>query len=253
MEIALVILVGLCFGSFVTMASYRLPLELSIISPGSQCPKCKTALKARDLMPVLSWLMATAKCRYCKAPVSWRYPLTEIIMAAMFSVVYLHSGLTPVAVVLALFSAALLILIVADFETKLIPDELHLFLLPLGVMYHWLVGTPWLSVVGCTLFAGGIGLLLHYGYYWLRGRHGLGFGDVKFLFVCGLWIASLNQLSAFIFLAGALGVVTGIGWKFVSKDPRFPFGPSLALSLYLLTLWPSLSTYFTAMLQRLLT
>ncbi len=252
MDYALVALVGLCFGSFITMASYRLPMEQSIIAPRSFCPSCKTGLRGLDLIPIFSWLLAGGKCRHCKTKVSIRYPLIELVCAALFLFAYEHYGLTEEAAIIALFSAALLTMIISDLETKLIPDEIHLFLIPLGVAYHWLLGTPMMDVLGCIALAGGIGLLLHYGYYWLRGVHGLGFGDVKFLFVAGVWLASLNQLSVFIFYSGVLGVMTGILWKFISRDPRFPFGPALAISLFILVVSPKLVQPFWDMLKGIL-
>jgi len=244
MEIFLAILIGLCFGSFVTLASWRLPMERSLVTPGSHCPKCQHALGARDLLPVLSWAMNGGKCRHCQARVSIRYPLTELACAALWLLAYFHSGLTVEGLVLALFGTALLTMLVADLETTLIPDEIHLFLIPLGLAYHWLLGTPWAEVVACTLIAGGIGLVLHYGYYYLRGYHGLGFGDVKFLFVSGLWLASADQFAAFIFYSGVLGVATGLLWKLIHKDSRFPFAPALALALYLLAMWPQSAQVF---------
>ena len=252
MDYVLVILVGLCFGSFVTMASYRLPLEKSIVTPGSFCTLCKHGLRALDLVPVFSWLFSGGKCRKCQAKVSVRYPLIELICASLFLLAYELYGLTAQATIIALFGATLLTMIISDLETQLIPDEIHLFLIPLGVGYHWLVGTLMADIVGCVALAGGVGLLLHYGYYWLRGIHGLGFGDVKFLFVVGVWLASLTLLSAFIFYSGLLGILTGILWKFISKDPRFPFGPALAISLFLLVVWPDLTQPFWDMLTRML-
>lgn len=244
MELFLVIFVGLCFGSFITMASYRLPRDKSIIMPCSRCPKCDNALTGRDLVPVLSWLISHGKCRHCKNHISVRYPLIEIVTAAVFAFIYSQFGLGLEAIIIALFSVALLIMIFADLETKIIPDEIHIALLILGVIYHWQLATPLMNVIGCVIFAGGLGLVLHYGYYFIRKRHGLGFGDVKFLFVVGLWLASPHQFAAFIFYSGVLGVITGIIWQFISKDPRFPFGPSLAISLFILVVWPASSQLF---------
>src|ERR1700680_2308111 len=73
--------IGLALGSFVTMLSYRLPRRLSIVHPGSSCPKCKTRLKARDLFPVLSWVFSNGKCRYCNVKIGARYPLIELVTA----------------------------------------------------------------------------------------------------------------------------------------------------------------------------
>src|ERR1700729_1390920 len=76
------LLVGLALGSFVTMLSYRAPRNLSIVTPPSHCPKCRTPLRPRDLMPVLSWLLEGGKCRHCGSPVSARYVLIELVTTA---------------------------------------------------------------------------------------------------------------------------------------------------------------------------
>lgn len=253
MEILLAALLGLCFGSFVTMASHRLPRDMEIVKTRSHCPACKASLAARDLVPVLSWALAGGKCRHCRQRVSLRYPLTEMICAALFVFIFLRYGVTAQAGVLMLFAAALLTMIVADFETRLIPDEIHYFLLPLGIGYHFLLESDPAQVAVCAALGLGLGLLLHYGYYWLRGRHGLGLGDVKFLAIAGLWLGDARLFVVFIFFSGVLGVITGTFWRAVSSDPRFPFGPALAASLFALVAIPEASAAFWMLLSSLLT
>ncbi len=252
MEIALAILIGLCMGSFATMASHRLPKEESITTKRSHCPKCNHTLSSIDLFPLFSWLSTKGKCRYCHTSISARYPLTEIACATLFALIVQKYGLDLLSVTLLGFATALLIMFVADLETQLIPDEIHLFLIPLGILYHWQLGTHLSEILLLIGVAGGIGLLLHYGYYWLRGFHGLGFGDVKFLFVVGLWLASLHQLTVFIFLSGILGVLTGVIWRLRGHHARFPFAPALAIALLILVIWPEASALYWDMLQRIL-
>lgn len=95
------LIVGLCLGSFITMLSYRLPRKLSLLSPSTSfCPSCKTLLKPRDLVPVFSWVATGGKCRYCKSPISMRYPLIELatgtLCAIAFSVVGFQLSLIAV-------------------------------------------------------------------------------------------------------------------------------------------------------------
>lgn len=253
MEWAVVILIGLCLGSFVSMASYRLPREEPIGAKRSHCPKCSHVLSFKDLWPIVSWLISGGKCRHCNAAVNIRYPMIELMTATLIGVVYFAYGLSAQSIMLMLFSVALLTMIIADLETKLIPDEIHFFLIPLGIIYHWYLATPAADVILSVLFAGGLGLLLHYGYYWLRGYHGLGFGDVKLLFVVGLWLASANQLPPYIFAIGVLGIATGAIWRLVSEDKRFPFGPAMAIALWIMVLWPHTSNLFWENLRLLLT
>lgn len=252
-EYAAVILIGLCMGSFLTMASYRLPRGESLVKPRSHCTQCQRSLGFPDLFPLFSWLFQRGKCRSCGSAISFRYPLTELASGGLFAIAYATYGLSPQMAVFALFSATLLLLWVTDLEHKIIPDSVHLFLLPLGIAWHVLLDSAWKDVLMTSILAGGIGLLLHYGYYWLRGKHGLGFGDVKFLFVAGLWLGDPFLLNSYILLSGILGVFTGMLWRFISDDPRFPFGPALALALYLFVLHPQWHYHYMQWMKQWMT
>lgn len=226
------------------MASYRLPREESIVTRRSHCPKCGHDLGVLDLIPLFSWLFSGGKCRYCGVKISVRYPVIELIAAALLLSSVWYYGMTLQAAVIALMALTLLTMFISDFETKLIPDEIHWMLLATGVAHHYLQHTPWQMVLMTMFLTGVIGLLLHYGYYFLRGRHGLGFGDVKFLFVVGLWLAQPQSLPFFFFLSGLMGVLTGVTWRYVSDDPRFPFGPALGMALIIMVIWPQAEKIF---------
>lgn len=227
-----IIAFGLAFGSFVTCMSYRLPLEMDVVKKPSYCPSCNHVLGFRDLWPLFSWLFSGGKCRHCKVPVSIRYPLTEIATAFLFLLVYYQFGFSLPTVVLCLMVVALMVMIVVDLEHYIIPDSVHVVLIPLGLAYHYLVGSPWDEVaIGFgTMLA--LGLFLHYGYSAIRGRCMLGFGDVKFFAVAGLWLG-IWPMVPFLFLSGVLGVVLGLIWRMLGRGEVFPFGPALALSLFI--------------------
>ncbi len=236
-ELLFVILTGLTFGSFVTLAAWRLPREEDIVVKPSQCTSCKTKLGFKDLFPVLSWMTSGGKCRHCKNPIGIRYPLIELVTLGAFLLVYAKFGLTLQGVVVALFAVALLIMIVVDLEHYIIPDSIHVVLLPLGLAYHYLAGTDWLDVLYGFLAGAGMGLLLHHGYRWLRKTEGLGYGDVKFFAVAGVWLTIANFVP-FLFFAGVFGVITGILWRILGKGKLFPFGPALAVALFACAIYP---------------
>ena len=242
-EIFFVLAAGLVFGSFVTCASYRLPLEQDIVKKPSYCPRCNVRLGFFDLWPVFSWALAKGKCRHCHAPVSVRYPAIEMLTASAFLYIYAEYGLTLQAALLMLMAVALLIMIVADLEHYIIPDQVHVFLLPLGLAYHYALGTDPLSVLYGFLAGLAIGLTLHHGYRFLRKKEGLGFGDVKFFAVAGLWL-TLKPIVPFLFFSGVLGVAFGLLWRLLGKGAVFPFGPALALSLFLCIAYPSVPAWF---------
>src|SRR4051812_24380056 len=101
-ELVFVLFCGLVFGSFITLASYRLPRDEDIIIKRSRCPTCETPLTARDLWPVLSWVTSGGKCRHCKTRISPRYPLTELVTAALFLLIYQYYGIGWQGILLAL-------------------------------------------------------------------------------------------------------------------------------------------------------
>lgn len=241
--ILFVIFAGLSLGSFVTLASYRLPLGEDIAIKPSRCPKCETKLGFYDLWPVLTWLFSKGRCRHCQNPVSVRYPLTEMATAAGCLLLYVKFGLTLQYLLLVLLWVALMIMIVVDIEHYIIPDQLHYVLLPLGLAYQWLVGASPESVVHGFLLGAGTGMALHYGYRYLRKKEGLGFGDVKFLAVAGVWLG-LKPIVPFLFFSGIFGVLTGLLWKLLKRGPVFPFGPSLAVAMFLCIVFPEVSNLF---------
>ncbi len=242
-ELLFTLFSGLVFGSFVTLASYRLPLGEDIIVKPSRCPKCEKKLGFRDLWPVLSWVCSKGRCRHCRAPVSARYPLTEIATAALFLLIYARYGVTPEGIILALMGVALLIMIVVDLEHYIIPDQIHYALLPLGLAWHVAIRTPVGEIIGGFTLGLGIGLTLHHGYRWLRKKEGLGFGDVKFLAVAGLWLG-IMPIVPFLFFSGLFGTVFGLLWRAMGKGPIFPFGPALAVSLFLCVAFPEFPNLF---------
>lgn len=239
-HLALAVLLGLCVGSFVTLASYRLPRGEDIIATSSRCPSCREKLGWRDLWPVVSWLWQRGKCRRCGAGVHWRYPAIEVVQAALFAGLWLRYGWTVDWLLLALLSAALLVMIVADLEHYMIPDSVQVAVAALGLAWSVIVGRGPEDLATGVALGAGTGLALHYGYYYLRGRHGLGLGDVKFLAAAGCWLNPYGFVLLFLF-SGLLGVLTALLWRALKRGEYFPFGPALAVSLLILCVFPSLA------------
>lgn len=242
-EFLFVLFCGLAFGSFITCASYRLPLGIDVVKKPSHCPACSAKLTSRDLWPLFSWLLSGGKCRHCQAPVSIRYPLTELATAGVFLLIYWRWGFTLPALVLCLAAVALLIMVVVDLEHYIIPDSVHLALAPLALAWHVLANTPREDMISGFLTGLFLGLGLHYGYRLLRKKDGLGFGDVKFLAVAGLWMGFL-AIPPFLFMAGILGIATGLLWRVLKRGPVFPFGPALAVSLFICVAFPEIPSLF---------
>lgn len=238
-EHVVVILTGLLFGSFSTLASYRLiHEEPGIVVGRSRCPRCHHALGVLDLFPVLSWIFLQAKCRYCGVRVSGKYPLIELVQASMFYAIYLRYGLSMEAMLLMALSVALLVMIVVDFESLIIPDALNITIATIGALYAFLYHDISLAAAGAA-----IGVASSLALRWIFTRwkkiEALGLGDVKFMAAAGVFLG-VDLFIAFFFLAGVIGVVTAVLWGFAGRGKQFPFGPALALSLFVCVLFPEL-------------
>ncbi|MEI7668585.1 MAG: prepilin peptidase [Pseudomonadota bacterium] len=234
-----IFLVGICFGSFVTMASYRLPLDSDIVFKPSYCPKCNTQLGIIDLFPLISWLRQKGKCLHCKNPISARYPLIEFALGIIFVIIFYNFGISVESCFLSLLATELMILIVTDFEHYIIPDSIQVAVLITGVLYRLYIGSDLLDIFSGCATGLTIGLSLHYGYLYIRNIDALSFGDVKFLAAAGSWL-TLTDFIPFLFIAGLVGVFTGLFWRFIGRGAIFPFGPALAFSLFINVLIPDM-------------
>lgn len=241
---ALVALTGLIFGSFATLVSHRLVAGGAIAVARSRCPACGTALGARDLIPLLSWVLSRGKCRHCSAAIHWRYPLIELTTSALFLLVFWRAGLTPEAAVLAAFALCIIIMAAVDFEYFIIPDEMQVSMALLGLIFHLaVIETPVANVLAGLLAGLFLGLALQKGYKAARGRDGLGTGDVKFLTVAGIWLGAPG-LVPLMLLSGLLGIVTALVWRVLGRGAYFPFGPALGFATFLLVLFPEAAQLF---------
>jgi len=232
-------LTGLAMGSFVSVASYRLPRGEEIVFKPSHCPHCGAMLAVRELFPLLSWLIQRGRCLHCAAPIGIRYPLIELAMGIAFFALALAFGLTFKTLILALLVTEFAILIVTDLEHTIIPDGVQIALFFTGIAWCILRDANWEDVIISATTGLFLGLLLHYGYKLLRKKDGLGWADVKFLCIAGVWLP-LAAFPSFLFFAGVIGTLTGISWRLLKRGPLFPFGPALAVSLFINILWPNL-------------
>lgn len=236
MEIFIAAIFGACFGSFITAASYRLPREENLVSESSKCPKCKHKLGARDLIPIFSWLFSGAKCSYCKTKISWRYPLTELITAGAFAALFWRYGLTLEFALIAILTVALLILIISDFETFIIPDTTVVLTALSGLLWQiFIAKMGWLEIVGTIVFAAGILLLVRWVFTKILKREAMGLGDIKFTAAAAIWLG-IDNVPLYLIIGGSLGILTHLVWRIFNKNPEFPFGPALAVALYVLVL-----------------
>lgn len=235
----MVLLFGICFGSFLNVCIIRLPQHMSIITEPSRCVNCGYRLQWYDLVPLVSWLALKGRCRKCSKPISKQYPIIETVNGIAWVMIVIIRGfryelvydLTTVCY-LALFSA-LLVLSVIDFRTYEIPLGCNIFILAVGLIHLIMDYSNWLQyVIGLTA----VSLFLYVIYVVSKGR-GIGGGDVKMMAACGLLLGWKYNIIAFI-VGCVLGSVIHIArMKISKKDHVLAMGPYLSMGVMISVLW----------------
>lgn len=228
----LVALLGLAAGSFLNVCIHRLPRGASVVTPGSRCPDCRQPIRWFDNVPVVSYLLLRARCRACRAPISPVYPLVEVVTAALFLVQFQALGLQPLLAARLLFTAAMIVLFVVDLRHHVLPNVVTLPGIAVGLTCSVGLEPGWFDAwLGA---AGGGGLLLGIAkaYAAVRGREGLGLGDVKMLAMIGAFLG-LPLACVTLAWASLLGAAIGIGmmrFAGVGWQHPLPLGSFLALA-----------------------
>ena len=209
LEAVIVFLFGATVGSFLNVVIHRLPREESIIKPRSKCPGCDHPIRWYDNIPILSFFILGRKCRDCGQPVSWRYPLVEALTAGLALALWFKFGMSKELGVHFAFTAALVAITFIDIDHRIIPNEISLPGILVGFAASFLWEGFWVSSLIGLLVGGGGLLLLSMLYSLIRGREGMGMGDVKLLAMLGAWLGW--QCLIFILLfASVQGVLTAV-------------------------------------------
>ncbi len=213
--------------------------RFNLIFPRSRCPHCNHQITALENIPVISWLMLGGKCSSCKAPISARYPTIELITGLLGALAIAFFGATWAGLGALILTWTLVALTCIDIDTQLLPDDMTLPLLWIGLLFNLFgVFAPLKdAVIGAML-----GYMILWSIYWLfkliTGKEGMGYGDFKLLGALGAWFG-WQKIPAIILLSSAVGAVIGIGLMIAAKRGKevpIPFGPYLAgagfLTLY---------------------
>jgi leader peptidase (prepilin peptidase) / N-methyltransferase len=257
MWLALSVLLGLCIGSLLNVVAHRLPIMMQrawdadlaeaqgrepeelprfgLFLPASHCPACKTPLKAWQNIPLLSYLILRGKCGHCHSHVSLRYPLIELLCAALFLAVAYQYPPGALALALMGFTASLLVLAVIDLDTYLLPDSITLPLLWVGLLFNMLTETvPLASAVSGAALGYCILWLIYQLFKLATGKEGMGYGDFKLLAAIGAWLGVTSLFSVVLF-ASVSGIVFGLIIQTIrgkKKTDAFPFGPCLVMGAF---------------------
>jgi leader peptidase (prepilin peptidase)/N-methyltransferase len=229
-------LLGGIVGSFLNVCIYRLPRHEWIVWPGSHCPSCGQPIAWRDNIPVLSYLLLLGRCRSCHQPISPRYPIVELVNAAGYVIILWHFGLSPTAILYAIFYSALLVVAGTDLSHKIIPNVVTVpgiligligaaTVLPIGLIN---------SVLGMAL-GGGILWTLAWASPYLFGKEGMGGGDIKLLAMVGAFLGWKPALLTIMIgsLSGSIVCLSLIAAGLMKRDDYIPFGPFLVVGAIL--------------------
>ena len=258
-------LLGLLVGSFLNVVIYRLPImmqrewdrecrlhlglefpkipskyDINLISPRSRCPQCGHKITALENIPLLSYILLKGKCSQCLNPISIRYPVVEFATAVITFVVAWHYNFSLQAIYAAILSWSLISLCMIDFDHQLLPDNITLPFLWLGVLLNLfgIFTDIQSSIIGAM--AGYISLWLVYIIFkTITGKEGMGHGDFKLLAMLGAWIG-WQMLPLTVILSSICGTIVGVSlilFKSHDKATPIPFGPYMAIAGWISMLW----------------
>lgn len=264
-------IIGLLVGSFLNVVIYRLPvmmerewkqecrLILEVEAPGSEnqsdtfnlayppsrCKNCQAPIKAWQNIPVLSYLMLRGRCHNCQTPISVRYPVIEAITGLLSFLVIWQFGATANGLCILFFTWSLICLTMIDVDQKLLPDQITLPLLWLGLIIN---SYGLLVTLEDALWGAVAGYLSLWSVYWVfklvTGKEGMGYGDFKLLAALGAWMG-WQALPMIILLSSLVGAIIGSIILTASKkgrDTAIPFGPYLAIAGWIAMLWGDVIT-----------
>jgi leader peptidase (prepilin peptidase)/N-methyltransferase len=271
-----VFLFGLIIGSFLNVCILRIPSGKSIVLPASSCPKCGEAIRPYDNIPVLSYVLLRGKCRGCHTKISPMYPLVELLTGLLFLGCFYAFGISVDAAKWAAFSAIMVVLVFTDLRERILPDVVNYTGLAIGLIFSlfanpmdgtalWLANrlfdypppAPVLSLVDAVLGAAvGSGLLwlVSEAYFKLRGREGMGLGDVKMMLMAGAFLG-LKRTLLTILAGSLLGSVLGIAIILARRkdaDYELPFGTFLGAGALLVVFFgtPLVNWYQSLLMVR---
>ena len=271
-----VALFGVVIGSFLNVCIVRIPERKSVVSPASACPKCGAPVRAYDNIPVISYLLLGGKCRSCKTKISPMYPAVEILNGLLFYACYRAFGLTPEGLKWAVFSSLMIVLVFTDLRERILPDVVNFTGFALALLLSFFTrpvdGTalliarhafshtlpvPMLSFLDALLGGAlGSGLLwfVSEAYFRLRGREGMGLGDVKMMLMAGAFLGIKRTLLT-IFAGSVLGSLLGIAFILVRRkgsDYELPFGTFLGMAALLVVFFgtPVMNWYLSTLQWR---
>lgn len=250
-----VFILGLIWGSFANVVIYRLPLNKSVVKPRSACPECKESISWYDNIPIFSWIFLKSLCRNCHSKISIRYPIVELLMAVLFTSIYLKFGFQWYLLELIILTFGLVVISFIDLDHMIIPDILSLGGIVVGLLGGLLnPDRQLLEAFLGMLFGGGFFWLTAYLYCIFKKKEGLGGGDIKLL----AWIGAVlgwKAIPFIILVSSFVGLFFGILTLLLAKkklNQAIPFGPYIVVATFLYLFYgnPLTNWYFNLFFPR---
>ena len=235
--ILLFFILGTIFGSFYNVVGYRVPKGESLLYPSSHCTKCNHKLGALELIPIFSFLIQGAKCKKCKTKISGFYPVFEFSSGLLFTLSYIVFGFSLECLLSIVFISMLLIIIISDYQTMIIPDSvLIVFSILIIIIKFFMVGIEGVGISLLQALASFIFMLLLklFGDFLFK-KDSMGGGDIKLLAVYGLMFGFPMSIVS-VFLAAIIGLPISLFLLKKNNSHEIPFGPFLAISAILIVL-----------------
>lgn len=237
MKYILFFVLGTILGSFYNVVGYRIPKKESIIYPPSHCPKCNHKLKFYELIPIMSYIIQKGKCKNCKEKIGLFYPIFELITGLLFAISLKIFGLTPNLLLILTFISMLIIITISDIKYMIIPDSILLFfsILILIEIYIFKGFNEVLSSITNGIISFIIMYLIKKFGDFLFKKESMGGGDIKLMFVIGLFTSYKNALLT-IFIGSLIGLP--ISFISIKKNTNhiLPFGPLLSSAATIIVL-----------------
>ncbi|MGQ0736278.1 MAG: prepilin peptidase [Acidobacteriota bacterium] len=225
-------LFGVAAGSFLNVVIYRLPRGQSIVHPRSRCTRCGLALAWFDNIPVLSWVALGGRCRQCRAPIGWRYPVVELVTAALAVAIVMTTPPGPLLASRLVFGAAMIVLFMIDLEHQLLPNVVTLPGILVGLVFSLFTPPGLLDAAVGAATGAGVLYAIAAGYYLIRREEGMGMGDVKMLAMIGAFLGWRAVLMTLV-LSSFAGAIVGVGLLAFDRGGlryALPFGTFLAVA-----------------------
>lgn len=238
----IIALLGIIIGSFLNVCILRIPQGESIVFPASHCGTCGHDLRALELIPILSYFMLKGRCSHCKNKISWQYPLIEFTNGLLYVLVYYYFGNTLTSIAYAFFLSILLVIMVIDQRTMIIPNPLIIFGLGFALIYKIVLAV---SILDINLFYEGIigmltgglsiGIIMAFSFLIFK-KEGMGMGDLKLLAMIGLFTSSRYVLFT-LAIAILVGGIYGAYILVKKRESMIAFGPFLSIGAGVTIFW----------------